>query len=315
MYALGGLIAQAMNAQAAIAARFLAVALALFVFAALVIVVASMRRGPTVARRLMAAYLIEFAVLAVVIVPAYLGTIPLLITVLVICGIGTWELYHTLARAAGPQLTGIGILAGMALPLAAGLASQSVLFNILLLTAAVQLAVGLVIQTSGSLTGTAAALGPVGLIYPNAFGACLLLIGRGEAGFGLVAFLVGVVELNDSAAMLGGLLIGGRKISPRLSPNKTIAGSCAGLLAALGGAFLLAFAAPSLTLADVLAAGLVIGISAQLGDLVASAVKRAAGVKDFSTWVPVAGGVLDIYDGLIFAAAVFWLYLQVVGGA
>jgi phosphatidate cytidylyltransferase len=301
-----------MDAQAAIAARFLAIALALFVVAALLIGLAGLLRGPAVAHRLVTAYLTEFAILAVVIVPAYIGTAALTVTVVAMCAIGTSELYRARAHGDIPRLTWIGIAAGLTVPLTAALASQAVLFDVLLVGAIVMLAAGLEGQAGKFASSPTVDL--AGLIYPNAFGACLLLVGRAQGGFGLIAFLVGIVELNDSCAMLGGLLVGGPKIWPRLSPNKTVAGSCVGLLAALGGALALAFAVPSLALPQVFASGLVVGIAAQLGDLVASAIKRGAGVKDFSTWIPGAGGILDMYDGLIFAAPVFWLYLQVVGG-
>ena len=105
-------------------------------------------------------------------------------------------------------------------------------------------------------------------------------------------------------------LVGGPKIWRRLSPNKTVAGSLAGLGATIAGAGLLAFAVPALTATQVIAAGLLIALAGQAGDLVASSIKRMAGVKDFSGLVPVQGGVLDIYDALIFSSPVFYWYVR-----
>ena len=295
-----------------IAGRFLALAMVIFVVAALLIVLAGWRGGKGIARRLWIAYLTEFGILGAVIVPAYLGTGALFAAVAAICALATAELYHVLDHTEGPRLASIGVLGGLAVVASAAIGTEALMLQVLVIGASITLAIGVVARTGvpGVYSG---AYTVFGLVYPSAFGAYLLLLGRAESGFGLIAFLIGVIELNDSAAMLGGLLIGGPKICPSLSPNKTIVGSGLGLLAAVGGAAALGFAVPMLALPQVLGGGLLIGIAGQTGDLVASAIKRSAGVKDFATCVPGQGGILDIYDALIFTAPWFWLYLRAIG--
>jgi phosphatidate cytidylyltransferase len=147
-------------------------------------------------------------------------------------------------------------------------------------------------------------------VYPTLGLAQIALLGAGENGFGRVLFLYAIVEMNDAFALLGGRLLGRHRPWPTLSPNKTAEGAAVGLLASLGASVLFAFAVPELGLVQRLAIGLLVGLAVQAGDLVASAVKRRAGIKDYGTVVPGSGGVLDVYDSLAFAAPFYALLLS-----
>jgi phosphatidate cytidylyltransferase len=139
-----------------------------------------------------------------------------------------------------------------------------------------------------------------------------------------VAFLLCVVWAGDIAALYVGRAWGRHKLSPKLSPNKTwegALGSVAGSLLVTGGllglAHLLAAQWNSAVLSYpedlgywlVLAAA--VNVAAQVGDLVESALKRSAGVKDSGSLLPGHGGVLDRIDALLLAAPVLW-YAQVI---
>jgi phosphatidate cytidylyltransferase len=154
--------------------------------------------------------------------------------------------------------------------------------------------------------GALAASG-LGFMYPAIGAAFLALLAAPPAGFGLVLFLYALVEVGDAFALLVGKLVGRRRLWPRLSPGKTLEGSLGGLVASLIVALLLAFAVPDWSTERRLAIGLVVAIAGQAGDLVASAFKRAAGIKDYGNAVPANGGVLDVYDSLIFAAPFMYL--------
>ncbi|HYM31939.1 MAG TPA: phosphatidate cytidylyltransferase [Candidatus Cybelea sp.] len=135
-----------------------------------------------------------------------------------------------------------------------------------------------------------------------------------EGGLGAVFWLFAVVWATDTAAYISGRLIGGPKLAPRFSPNKTWAGLIGGALAAaLVGVFAarLMGDAPMLSMA-LASAGL--AVVAQAGDLVESALKRRFGVKDASTLIPGHGGVLDRLDGMLFAAPVFVVLMMWTGG-
>lgn len=142
-------------------------------------------------------------------------------------------------------------------------------------------------------------------------------------GASLVAFLLCVVWAGDTVALYVGGAWGRHKLAPRLSPGKSWEGSVAsvagslisaGLLLALAN-YLQAHDSALLSFPDEtiywLGLAVVINIAAQVGDLVESAIKRSAGVKDSGSLLPGHGGVLDRIDALLLAAPALW-YAQVI---
>ena len=133
-----------------------------------------------------------------------------------------------------------------------------------------------------------------------------------DGGLGLTLWLLASIWAMDIGAYFAGRTIGGPKLAPRASPNKTWSGLLGGMLAAglVGaGASFLIDDAPIPAMIVVSAA---LGGWSQVGDIAESAVKRHFGVKDMSNLIPGHGGILDRVDGLLFAApmmamAVAWL--------
>jgi phosphatidate cytidylyltransferase len=125
----------------------------------------------------------------------------------------------------------------------------------------------------------------------------LLLVLSWAAGFGLVFWLMIVTWATDIFAMIAGKAIGGPKLAPSISPNKT----WAGLFGGIAGAGLCGWAAAEFfVLGDPFTwLGVVMGAVAQIGDLYESWEKRRRGVKHSGTILPGHGGVLDRCDGLI----------------
>ncbi len=113
---------------------------------------------------------------------------------------------------------------------------------------------------------------------------------------------------NDSLAWLTGMTLGRRRGIVAVSPAKSVAGFVGGMAGSLVAGILSYYVFPAAGFDSVLLAllmGGAIGISTIVGDLVESAFKRSAGVKDSSTLVPGRGGVLDSFDSLLFSAPVF----------
>jgi len=138
--------------------------------------------------------------------------------------------------------------------------------------------------------------------------------GLDVSGPGLVLFLVALTQLNDVAQFCWGKMIGGARITPEVSPNKTWAGFIGGvvtttLLSVLIAPFLTAFTFP-----HSLYAGLLISICGFIGDVTMSAVKRDLGVKDFGNILPGHGGILDRIDSLCYTAPVFFHFTRYLSG-
>jgi phosphatidate cytidylyltransferase len=131
-------------------------------------------------------------------------------------------------------------------------------------------------------------------------------------GRAMLLWLLAVVWATDILAYAAGKWIGGWKLAPRLSPNKTWAGFAGGLVGAAGvGAATAAIVGARA--AALVALSVAIGLAAHGGDLAESLAKRHFGVKDASGLIPGHGGLLDRLDGLIAAAIAAALFALAVG--
>ena len=123
---------------------------------------------------------------------------------------------------------------------------------------------------------------------------------RGAHKLEMLLWVFIVTWSTDIGAYFAGRTIGGPKLAPSISPNKTWAGLIGAMIAAgaLGAAWILYFDLPDLWLylAPLFAVG------AQMGDLFESGLKRRAGIKDSGSILPGHGGVLDRLDGLVVVA-------------
>ncbi len=128
-------------------------------------------------------------------------------------------------------------------------------------------------------------------------------------GSKLLMMLFALVWVNDSGAYFTGKLKGKRKFAPVISPNKTWEGAIGGFVATLLLGLLIGWASPSFTAGQGLTLGVVLGIAGPVGDLLESAIKRGAGVKDSGTLLPGHGGVLDRIDSVIACAPIFYYYV------
>ena len=117
---------------------------------------------------------------------------------------------------------------------------------------------------------------------------------------------------SDSAALFTGMACGKHKLSPLVSPHKTVEGAVGGLVGGMLGMvifriiFYLCTLQP-LHIGGCILMGLVGALMGQLGDLSFSAIKRQYGIKDYGRLLPGHGGVLDRFDSVLFAAPVLWL--------
>ncbi len=107
---------------------------------------------------------------------------------------------------------------------------------------------------------------------------------------------------NDTGAYLAGHAFGRTKLLPHVSPKKTVEGFVGGVLLTVGVSVLLSMEWPGLSLVHWIFCAVVVSFTSTLGDLLESAFKRAAGVKDSGDLLPGHGGILDRFDGFLLAA-------------
>jgi phosphatidate cytidylyltransferase len=116
--------------------------------------------------------------------------------------------------------------------------------------------------------------------------------------------------LGDTAAYAAGRLFGSRKITPRISPNKTLEGAIGGFVGATMGFWFAGLYQDWLPGFDALLMGMCIGIIAPVGDLFASMIKRDLGVKDTGRLFGPHGGLIDRLDAVLFTVVIGY-YLSV----
>ena len=172
-------------------------------------------------------------------------------------------------------------------------------------------------KPGGAMANVALAILPmayVGLLI--GFFAALRLFHDNGWGMTAVLSLVIVVKISDTGAYFTGRAIGRHKMSPKISPGKTIEGGAGAIVAAaLAGAAVFVWLAPWLTGQAASESawlrgavyGVIVGVVGMVGDLAESLFKRDVGRKDSSSWLPGLGGILDMIDSLLFAAPVAWL--------
>ena len=169
-------------------------------------------------------------------------------------------------------------------------------------------------RTLSRLGRSVLALAYAGLLM--SFLAALRFYGQNPLGFVALASVIIVVKSSDIGAYAVGRLLGGRifgraRLAPALSPKKTLEGGLGAILfGCLASYVSLSYLGPWIVGAGFsvpsfwacLVYGVVLTIGGVLGDLAESLLKREAGAKDSSAWLPGLGGVLDLLDSILFAA-------------
>lgn len=150
----------------------------------------------------------------------------------------------------------------------------------------------------------------LGVVYAGLPGVAAITLrgdapaGTVSAGFVAIAFVFLLVWATDTGAYFAGRTLGGPKLWPAVSPNKTWSGAIGGLLAAVIVGVVLAALADTGALAPVALVAALLSAVSQAGDLAESAMKRHFGVKDSGTMIPGHGGIMDRVDGLVVALVV-----------
>lgn len=148
----------------------------------------------------------------------------------------------------------------------------------------------------------------LGMLYIGWFFSYFLFIRNQTAHGGYVFFLMLTIWAMDVMAYLVGKKFGRHKLVPSISPNKTWEGAIAGFITCLIAAEIFSGLA-NINGTHALVLGALIGVVAQLSDIVESLLKRDAGVKDSSTLLPGHGGILDRMDSFVLTAPLMYYYV------
>lgn len=141
-----------------------------------------------------------------------------------------------------------------------------------------------------------------GVFYVGAAPLCLAALRQApHGGFWMIISVFIAVWATDTGALICGNLIGGPKLSPKLSPNKTWAGAFGGAVSAIAVTAIL-FAVLGANIPGGALFGLAMSVAGQVGDLFESWIKRRVGRKNSGSLIPGHGGVLDRIDSILFAA-------------
>ena len=128
-------------------------------------------------------------------------------------------------------------------------------------------------------------------------------------GVAMLFYLVFLTQLNDVAQYVWGKLLGRHKVTPSVSPNKTVEGLLGGVATTTFLAFVLAPWLTPMGHVQALACGLLIGFGGFIGDVTISAIKRDLGIKDSGSLLPGHGGILDRLDSLTFTAPMYFHFV------
>lgn len=247
----------------------------------------------------------------------------LTLLVLAAAVLGVREFYRLTPPGVGPLSTGLGVLWVAALVLGAqaadGTAGFLIVSAIVWTAGAFVALLWMIALYPGGRYPVAVVLLLAGPLYVGFLLSHALLLrevgGGWDAGRLWLMLAVLVTFATDTGAFLVGRTVGRRRMAPSISPAKTWEGAIGGFVAAMAASVALGL----LFGLDVLwwqtaVIGATVGIAAQCGDLLESALKRMSNVKDAGSIIPGHGGILDRLDSIVFSLpAVYYLVVIVFG--
>jgi len=273
-------------------------------------------RGPRSGRNMPVAIASGVAVAAVAIGCMALGSVASEVLATVVVTLCAAEVYAALRRGGRHPATLLGLVATVAVMVAAyakGVAALPLVFVLLVVGTMVWYLVG---AGRGSavdgMSATVFAFGWVGLL--GSFAGLLLAPSLFPHRHGVAFFLGAIVAAvgNDVGALATGAWLGRRPLAPRVSPRKTWEGAVGGTVGSIVLSVVLTARVHPWTVPKAALLGLVVAIVAPVGDLCESVVKRDLGIKDMGSILPGHGGLVDRFDALLFALPATYYLVRVL---
>jgi phosphatidate cytidylyltransferase len=233
---------------------------------------------------------------------------------------GTYEFYHMANFDRREPLLYLGLLCSLALVLSSHYRSHDVLSIVITATVLISL-ICLLCRPSREEAFRNWAWTIVGALYVGWMLSYWLSLRGLEDGLNWVYLAMLTTFANDTGAFFIGRARGKHKLAPAISASKTWEGAIGGLLSGIAAAVVIALVLnrlsqnlsqiPHFTFQywQIILLGFLVGLFAQLGDLVESLLKRNMGVKESGNLLPGHGGILDRFDSLIFVGVVVYYYV------
>ncbi len=264
--------------------------------------------------------LIAFTFGPLILYVTLLGGFPFLALITILVILGLWEFLYV-AKSKNLQIPlWILLPLGILLPVCAFFFGEKVLM-VFLLAVMYLTAINLVIRgrTQGATADWATSV--FGLFYVAGLFSFLILVRELTRELGMdyklgglwIIYLLLCIWSCDTFAYFIGAPLGKHKLSPNVSPNKTVEGFLGGIVGAVAAAFFCYYVFfGSARLGHLLVIAAFVALIGQVGDLAESLFKRDAQIKDISNIIPGHGGILDRFDSLLFMAPVVYYYLKFV---
>ena len=251
--------------------------------------------------------------IAVVLAALYIGTYGAYVLAIVLAGLALWE-FRGLSDGMGSRAPSWLLFPLGAFFVFSGTVLKQVDLAVVLSLALVGgLAAFLVVPGRRQGLGRWA-MGLAGALYIGMpFNYYLLLYTSQPHGLIWTAFTIFAVIASDAAALLVGSRLGKHPFFASISPNKTLEGAVAGVVAAVVVMLVGVTVVLGISPIHAIVIGFLVGTTAELGDLVESQMKRIAEVKDSSHLIPGHGGVLDRLDSILFPPILVYFYVSMFG--
>jgi phosphatidate cytidylyltransferase len=263
-------------------------------------------------------------IIPVVLLITHAGGLVFSVFVAAVAGLGCYEFYRMFSRTDTPTSTAVGIAGSVGLCLSFHFEGVSGAGYVLSGLLGVVLVERLITQRREAFVSSVGVT-MIGALYTGWLLGYFILIRNfnaahawpydriPEAGRTFVYLVLVLTWSYDSMAYLVGSFAGRHRIFGKVSPSKTVEGTLGGLAGCVAASLIsrvtfASFIGPG----QAVILGLLVGILAQIGDLVESMIKRSTDTKDSSRMLPGHGGVLDRYDSLLFTGPGLYLFLRTI---
>ena len=244
----------------------------------------------------------------------YIGGFPFVLLVGFACICSLWEYYRIVFNEQSLDSSGIvvwwGYFVGFGIILTAHFADSNSLLVILALNLVIVGLMSTFIYKSKPSIVDVIPKQIQGIVYIPLLLSFLVSIRRTPDGMIWIFLLLAIIFAGDISAYYVGSYLGRHKLSPAISPGKTVEGAIGGLVGnILAGSIGKIFFMPALSWAPAVLFFLAVGVAGQVGDLFESEFKRSSKTKDSGVLLPGHGGFLDRIDALLFASPVAYFFI------